>query len=693
MLSNTVLNRVISTRISCRTSQLFSVSTSPLNRSAGLSTIAAPATIYTGPVRQLKHSLPPAVASRTFYTFSNHKQDYLKDFQLSSRRQKQLDLLLSRPYSNMAPVSNHMEVVDHHIKTHQVMVFSKTTCPFCTKIKQLFDSLKIQYEVLELDQSPDGAAIQAALAERSGQRTVPNVFINGNHVGGCDDTFKLHTDNKLLGMVQRDEHSYDYDIVVIGGGSGGLAASKEATRLGKKVAVCDFVKPSPAGTTWGLGGTCVNVGCIPKKLMHQAALLGEAVKDAKSFGWEVEKETVKHNWTKMVEEVQNHIGSLNWAYRVNLREKEVTYLNEYAEFVDEHTLKTTNKKGKEKTVTAQKFIIATGGRPKYPDIPGAQFGISSDDIFSLPHCPGKTLLVGASYIALECAGFLAALGCDTTVMVRSILLRGFDQQMAVKIGEYMEDHGVNMVRECVPTRFERIEEGAPGKVKVFGKYNDGTEFVDEFNTVIFAIGRDACTGGIGLDKVGVQLNPKNGKILHDSKEQTNVANIFAIGDVLDDKPELTPVAIQAGKLLARRLAGASEEITDYVNICTTVFTPLEYGCCGLSEEEAKEKYGEEDIEVFHQSFWPLEWTVAHRPDNSCYCKLITAKSLNERVVGFHYLGPNAGEVTQGFGMAIKMLATKADFDNLVGIHPTTAENFTTMEITKSSGVDASATGC
>jgi len=228
---------------------------------------------------------------------------------------------------------------------------------------------------------------------------------------------------------------------------------------------------------------------------------------------------------------------------------------------------------------------------------------------------------------------------------------------------------------------------------VFGKYNDGTEFVDEFNTVIFAIGRDACTGGIGLDKVGVQLNPKNGKILHDSKEQTNIANIFAIGDVLDDKPELTPVAIQAGKLLARRLAGASEEITDYVNICTTVFTPLEYGCCGLSEEEAKEKYGEEDIEVFHQSFWPLEWTVAHRPDNSCYCKLITAKSLNERVVGFHYLGPNAGEVTQGFGMAIKMLATKADFDNLIGIHPTTAENFTTMEITKSSGVDASATGC
>eukprot|EP00090_Calanus_glacialis_P029410 TRINITY_DN471_c0_g1_i1.p1 TRINITY_DN471_c0_g1~~TRINITY_DN471_c0_g1_i1.p1 ORF type:complete len:595 (+),score=226.84 TRINITY_DN471_c0_g1_i1:99-1883(+) len=594
----------------------------------------------------------------------------------------------------MAPVyGSPMDQVESHITNNKVMMFSKTTCPFCVKIKQLFDSLKIKYEVLELDQIPDGPAVQAALAEKSGQRTVPNVYINGNHVGGCDDTLKLQAENKLLGMVQESSHNYDYDIVVIGGGSGGLAASKEAARLGKKVAVCDFVVPSPAGTSWGLGGTCVNVGCIPKKLMHQAALLGEAVQDAKSFGWEVEKKEVKHNWTKMVEEIQSHIGGLNWGYRVALREKEVTYLNEFAEFIDEHKLKTVNKKGKEKEITADKFIIATGGRPKYPDIPGVEHGISSDDLFSLPHNPGKTLLVGASYIALECAGFLAALGCDTTVMVRSILLRGFDQQMAVKIGDYMEEHGVNMIRECVPSSIERIEEGAPGKVKVLGKYKDGTEFVDEFNTVIYAIGRDACTNKIGLDKVGVKLNPKNGKILHDEKEQTNVPNIYAIGDVLDDKPELTPMAIQSGRLLAKRLCGVSETLTDYVNVCTTVFTPLEYGCCGLSEEEAIEKFGEEDLEVYHQNFWPLEWTVAHRPENSCYCKVLCVKSQNMKVVGFHYLGPNAGEVTQGFGIALKMGATKADFDNLVGIHPTTAENFTTMEITKSSGVDASATGC
>jgi len=592
---------------------------------------------------------------------------------------------------SLAMGPSHRAYMEFLINT-KVMVFSKSTCPFCTKIKDLFAGLNVEINTLELDQVPDGEAIQAALLEKTGQRTVPNVFINGEHIGGCDDTMKLHANNELLTLIANELPQYDYDIVVIGGGSGGLAASKEAAWNGRKVAVCDFVKPSPAGSSWGLGGTCVNVGCIPKKLMHQAALLGEAVKDAKSFGWGVEQSPA-HDWKKMVEEVQNHIGGLNWGYRVALREKKVTYFNEYAKFVDKHTLKTTNKKGVEKTITSRKFILATGGRPRYPDIPGAEFGISSDDIFSLPHSPGKTLLVGASYIALECAGFLATLGLDTTVMVRSILLRGFDQQMAGKIGDYMEEHGVNMIRECVPTSIEKLEEGAPGKLRVSGKYNDGTLFSDEFNTVIFAIGRDACTEGLGLEEIGVKLNPKNGKVLHDEKEKTSVDNIYAIGDVLDDKPELTPVAIQAGKLLARRLCGTSDVLTDYVNVCTTVFTPLEYGCCGLSEEDAITQYGEEDIEVYHTNFWPLEWTVAHRPENACYAKLVCVKSQKEKVVGIHYLGPNAGEVMQGYGIALKFGATKEDFSNLIGIHPTTAETFTTMDITKASGVDAAATGC
>lgn len=235
----------------------------------------------------------------------------------------------------------------------------------------------------------------------------------------------------------------------------------------------DFVTPSPPGTTWGLGGTCVNVGCIPKKLMHQAALLGGFKEDAPKFGWEGDGdggENKPHkamNWELLVESVQNHIRSLNWTYRVTLRDKGVKYHNELARFTGPNTIKAVNKKGKESIYTAEKFIVATGGRPRYPNIPGAlEYGITSDDIFSLGRRPGKTLCVGASYISLECAGFLHGFGFDTTVMVRSILLRGFDQQMANKIGDYMEEEGINLIRECVPTKLEKLDDG---KIKVFAK--------------------------------------------------------------------------------------------------------------------------------------------------------------------------------------------------------------------------------
>ena len=422
---------------------------------------------------------------------------------------------------------------------------------------------------------------------------------------------------------------------------------------------------------------------------------GEQLQDANNYGWNTDPAAKALDWEKMVGEIASYIGSINWGYKVALREKDVKYKNEYATFVDKHTLKTVNKKGKESTITSDKFILATGGRPRYPDIPGAkEFGITSDDIFSLPYNPGKTLCVGASYISLECAGFLKGVGCDTTVMVRSILLRGFDQEIADKIGDYMEgESGINFVRECVPYKLERVEEGNPGLIKVYAKYNDGTEFVDTFNTVLFAIGRDACTSGLGLEGIGVKLNPKNGKVIHDEAEKTSVDNIYAIGDILDDKPELTPMAIQSGLLLARRLAGVSDQLTDYDNVPTTVFTPIEYGVTGLSEEEAVKRFGEDDIEVFHKKFWPLEWTVAKRSESVCFAKLVCRKSDNMKVLGFHYLGPNAGEVTQGYAGMIAMGATKHNFDMLVGIHPTNAEWFTTMDITKSSGVSPDAAGC
>lgn len=336
----------------------------------------------------------------------------------------------------------------------------------------------------------------------------------------------------------------------------------------------------------------------------------------------------------MVDNIQGHVKSLNFGYRVALLEEKVEYKNEYAEFEDAHTIKGTNKKGVVKHYTSDKFIIATGERPRYPtDCPGAiEYSISSDDLFSLPYAPGKTLVIGASYVALECAGFLIGLGYDTTVAVRSIFLRGFDQEIAEKIGAYMETEGVKFLRPALPTKIERLEEGTPGKYKVTFKKDSGEETTDEFNTILFAIGRDPCTDKIGLEKAGVMKNPKSGKIKVDEKEQTNIENIYAVGDILQGKLELTPVAIEAGQLLAQRLFGGKKDLTDYVNVPTTVFTPLEYGAVGLSEEAAVEQFGPDNVEIYIQQFTPLEWTVPHRPDGVCYAKLITL--INDNVSVF-----------------------------------------------------------
>ncbi|XP_038010636.1 thioredoxin reductase 1, cytoplasmic isoform X2 [Motacilla alba alba] len=518
---------------------------------------------------------------------------------------------------------------------------------------------------------PAGGApkLREGQREAAAETSQPVVSAQEKQTGGHERTLKAHKEEENLqktmevnGLMPVPD-SYDYDLIVIGGGSGGLAAAKEAAKYEKKVMVLDFVTPTPQGSSWGLGGTCVNVGCIPKKLMHQAALLGQALQDSRKFGWQFTEE-VKHNWMTMMESVQNYIGSLNWGYRVALRDKKVTYENAYGEFVGPHTIKATNKKGVEKLYTAERFIIATGERPRYLGIPGDKdYCISSDDLFSLPYCPGRTLVVGASYVALECAGFLAGLGLDVTVMVRSILLRGFDQDMANRIGEYMKEHGVSFIKEFVPIK------------------------------VLLAIGRDPCTRKIGLDKVGVNISERTGKIPVNDEEQTNVPYIYAVGDILQDKLELTPVAIQAGRLLVQRLYAGTTTKCDYVNVPTTVFTPLEYGACGYSEETAVEKFGEKNIEVYHSHFWPLEWTVPSRDNNKCYAKIICNIQDNERVIGFHVLGPNAGEVTQGFAAAIKCGLTKEQLDSTVGIHPVCAEVFTTLSVTKRSGENTAVSGC
>lgn len=515
-------------------------------------------------------------------------------------------------------------------------------------------------------------------------------------VGGCDDTLNfarqciqpIEDKSNLADMVDDGftfDHEYDYDLVVIGGGSGGLAASKEAVRQGaKKVAILDFVKPSPFGTTWGLGGTCVNVGCIPKKLMHNAAIIKEAIQaDSAAFGM-TSNVPVPHSWEEMRQNVQNHIRGLNFKYRVTLRENEVTYLNKLGKIKSEHVIEVTDRKGVTSEITAARILIAVGGRPTALDCEGGELAISSDDIFALEKSPGKTLCVGASYISLECAGFLAGLGYDTTVAVRSILLRGFDRECADKIGAYMEDHGVKFKREVVPKKLEKVD---GDRIKV--TFSDDSE--DIYDTVLVAIGRSADTAKLGLENVGIKTNPKNGKIPA-KFEQTSCPNIYAIGDVMEGCPELTPVAIQAGVILARRLFGGSNEAMDYKNVCTTVFTPIEYGTVGYSEDEAYEVFGKTNVEVYHKSFIPLEWSISESRHHSAFTKVVVDKTC-DKVLGIHYLGPSAGEVLQGYGVAVKKGITFQDLQDTVGIHPTSSEEIVTLSVTKSSGKDASAGGC
>ncbi|CAI5716525.1 unnamed protein product [Hyaloperonospora brassicae] len=529
-------------------------------------------------------------------------------------------------------------------------------------------------------------------------RSNPTTF-----VGGCDDLVTVFRSGIAVGHPQgvatseEDGETYDYDLVVIGGGSGGLACSKEAALYGKNVCVLDYVKPSPQGTSWGLGGTCVNVGCIPKKLMHQSSLIGEILHhDCAKFGWDVGGANGKaptFDWKQLVSNIGSYIKSISFKYKVELRSKQVKYENFLGSFVDPHTLKLWHPKKGTKQITARHVVIAVGGRPRELTCLGGELAISSDDIFWMKQKePGKTLVVGASYVALECAGFLKGMGYAVKVMVRSILLRGFDQEMAKKIEEYMEvQTRIEFLRKTVPQSITKLDNG---QLLVKWTTEDGDCCEEEFDTVLNATGRDPDVTNLGLNEAGVKLNEKTGRIWVNS-EQTTTPNIYAIGDVID-APELTPVAIQAGRLLSRRLYNEGRAQMDYDKICTAVFTPIEYACCGLSEEDSKAKYGNDNVEVYHKNFVPLEWSLAEETRvaaESCYVKVVCDKSRDNFVLGVHYLGPNAGEVTQAMGLAMKLGFTYDQLVDTVGIHPTTAEAFTTLETTKSSGDSTTGGGC
>ncbi|EZG63622.1 thioredoxin reductase [Gregarina niphandrodes] len=525
------------------------------------------------------------------------------------------------------------------------------------------------------------------------------------------------------------------DLVVIGGGSGGLAAAKEAARLGAKVVCFDYVEPSPQGSKWGLGGTCVNVGCIPKIIMHNSAKLGQLMDhSAAPLGWSG-TDGLTFVWQDLVKTVQLYIKQLNFSYRRGLRSAGVEYINAKATLlaaperaqsgaksgrVVEYTLK-----GERKEVRAKCVLVAVGGRPYIPrDVPGAvELAVTSDDLFSLSREPKKTLVVGASYIALECAGFLTHLRYDVTVCVRSIVLRGFDRQCAEHIQLVMKEQGTKFLEHEQVVSLQRVGEPdvaasdlagdrgadttsnttADGGDKILVRFASGRE--EMFDTVVYAVGRRACTQSLGCEAAGIAMHPASGKIVVDELEQTSAPGVYAIGDVCHGRPELTPVAIKAGELLARRLFGGANEPMVYTNIPTVVFTPIEYGCCGLSEEDAITRYGQDNIEVFLFGFNSVPVSACHwkkalstRKDEfdldvtPLNLSKIICKKPDNKIVGYHCIAMNAGETTQGYALALKCGLTKDDLDAVVGIHPTDAESFHSMTITRRSGESFMAAG-
>lgn len=445
-----------------------------------------------------------------------------------------------------------------------------------------------------------------------------------------------------------------YDYISIGGGSGGIASSNRAGMHGAKVALIE-------GNA--IGGTCVNVGCVPKKVMwHGAQMMDDMNLYAEDYGITIGDRQL--NFEKLVKNREGYIARLHTIYQKNLNNNSVDLINGYAKFVDAHTVEVNGEH-----YTADHFLIATGGRPLWPAIPGAEYGIDSDGFFELTELPKRVAIIGAGYIAVELAGVLHGLGSDTHLFVRKHApLRNFDSIIVEGLVETMATEGASLHIHSVPKEVIKNEDGS---LTIY--FEDGSSH--NTDTVIWAIGRQPNTEDLNLDVTGVELNG-GGYIKVDKYQNTTAKNIYAIGDVVG-RIELTPVAIAAGRRLSERLFNNKpNEFLDYSTIPTVIFSHPPIGTIGMSEEEARETYGDADIKVYKAIFTSMHSSITANRQKT-YMKLV-CQGENEKVVGLHGLGKGVDEMIQGFAVAIKMGATKADFDNTVAIHPTGAEEFVTM---------------
>lgn len=444
-----------------------------------------------------------------------------------------------------------------------------------------------------------------------------------------------------------------FDLVSIGGGSGGLAAAQRAAMHGAKAAVIESGR---------LGGTCVNVGCVPKKVMWYAAQVAHILEDSGGYGFDTIVNG--HDWSLLKQRRDAYVARLNAIYERNLKKRDVSLYRGQAGFVDKNTIAIGDQ-----TITADHVVIATGGKPRMPDVPGAELGMVSDDFFDLVDCPASVAVIGSGYIAVELAGMLAALGARVSIYVRyDGVLRSFDPMLREILGNELARSGIEVVTNTSPAKLGQLDNG---NIALFSA-DDAR--LGEAEKVLWAIGRQPNVEGLGLDRVDVQANAL-GVIATDDMQNTNIPGIYAIGDVTG-RAELTPVAIAAGRRLADRIiAGDANRKLDYDCIPTVVFSHPTIGTVGLTEPEARIRFGD-DVKVYESRYKPMyDQLTGH--DTKAAAKLVVC-GPDERVVGCHVIGPGADEMLQGFAVAIKMGATKRDFDDTVAIHPTSAEEVVTL---------------
>jgi glutathione reductase (NADPH) len=442
---------------------------------------------------------------------------------------------------------------------------------------------------------------------------------------------------------------YDYDLFTIGGGSGGVRASRIAAQFGAKVAVAEERY---------LGGTCVNVGCIPKKIFVYASEFSEDFNDCAGFGWTVGERAF--DWSTLVANKDREIARLNGVYKKVLVDNGVRIMRARATVADAHTVVVGSER-----YTARYILVATGGWPSIPPIPGGELAITSNEAFFLPQFPSRAIVVGGGYIGLEFAGIFHGLGAQVSLVHRGeVFLRGFDEDLRRTLAAEMGKRGIELRFNRTVERIEKLPRG------IRATLDDGAAL--EADLILFATGRTPNTHDLGLERAGVKLD-HGGAVVVDSYSCSSVPNIYAVGDCTD-RMQLTPVAIAEGQAVAETLFHANPQTPDYDNVPTAVFSQPTIGTVGLTEAAARERY--RAVDIYKSSFRPLKHTLSGRDERS-FMKLVV-DGETDRVLGCHMVGSDAGEIVQGLAIALKCRATKAQFDATVGIHPTAAEEFVTM---------------